>query len=164
MRVAGRPIVGRTRRTQLSASRSHSNRFGAATMRSVQYFRHGGPDVLEMLDAPPPDVKAREFLIEVHAVSVNPVDAKIRAGRVGQVPASFPAATGRDGAGAITAAGDGADASLVGSRVCFLAPRGSGTWADIVSMPVESVVAIPDSLSFQDAASLPLAGTSAWSG
>src|SRR3954471_7215881 len=137
MRVAGRPIVGRTRRTQLSASRSHSNSFGAATMRSVQYFRHGGPDVLEMLDIPPPDVKAGEFLIDVHAVSVNPVDAKIRAGRVGQLPPSFPAPTGRDGAGVVKAAGDGADAGLVGSRICFLAPRGTGTWTDIVSMPVE---------------------------
>jgi NADPH:quinone reductase-like Zn-dependent oxidoreductase len=132
-------------------------------MRSVKYLKHGGPEVLELVDSPPPIVGAGGFLVDVRAVSVNPIDWKIRTGLVGHVPISFPASTGRDGSGIIRATGEGADENLVGSRVCFLAPRGQGTWADVVSVPAESVVVLPDALSFQDAAGLPLAGTSAWS-
>lgn len=133
-------------------------------MRSVTYLKHGGPEVLELLDESEPAVRPGEFLIDVHAVSVNPVDWKIRSGLISGLPPRFPASTGRDGAGIVRAAGDGTEKGLVGSRVCFLAPRGTGTWTDVVSLPPESVARIPDNLSFSDAAGLPLAGISAWTG
>jgi NADPH:quinone reductase-like Zn-dependent oxidoreductase len=133
-------------------------------MRSVKYRTHGGPEVLELVEGPAPLPNAGELLIEVHAVSVNPVDWKIRSGRAGQLPAGFPASTGRDGAGIVRATGSGADPDLVGARVCFLAPRGSGTWAEVVALPAECAVAIPDALPWTEAAALPLAGISAWRG
>ncbi len=67
--------------------------------------------------------------------------------------------TGRDGAGVIRAA---ENATSVGRRVCFLAPRGVGTWAEQIVLPAALAVPVPDALTFTDAAALPLAGISAW--
>ena len=53
---------------------------------------------------------------------------------------------------------------LVGKRVCFLATRGVGTWAEQIALPAAAVASIPDNLSFEQAAALPLAGLSAWAG
>ena len=133
-------------------------------MRSVRFSRHGGPEVLYLSDGPSPHPMPGERLIEVHAVSVNPVDWKIRAGNLNALPAKFPATTGRDGAGLVTRVTDVADEGLVGARVCFLAPRGVGTWAEEIALPASSTALIPPGLSIIDAAALPLAGLSAWAG
>lgn len=132
-------------------------------MRAIEFDSYGGPDVLQMREISPPVAGDGELLIDVHAVSVNPIDWKIRSGRMaGGAPLASAMITGRDGAGIVTAAATGADPSLIGRRVAFLAPRGKGTWADQVIMPQDNVAVIPDGMSFIDAAALPLAGTSAW--
>lgn len=133
-------------------------------MRAIRFARHGGPEVLEMADVPSPVAAAGEVVVAVHAVSVNPVDGKIRGGMLGAHLAALPAGTGRDGVGIVIATGEGVPADLKGRRVCFLAPRGLGTWAEEIALPAAIVAPIPDELSFADAASLPLAGTSAWIG
>lgn len=132
-------------------------------MRAIEFQTYGGPDVLQAREVAPPVPGEGQVLIDVHAVSVNPIDWKIRSGRMaGGAPLAAPMITGRDGAGVVRAAGAGADASLIGKRVVFLAPRGVGTWADQVAMPAENVAALPASVSFADAAAMPLAGTSAF--
>ncbi|MET0530041.1 MAG: NADP-dependent oxidoreductase [Microvirga sp.] len=133
-------------------------------MRAVEYACYGEPEVLTMSTRRSPACGPGEVLIEIHAVSVNPVDGKIRSGRLKPMPGSFPAMTGRDGAGLVRQVGDGVPADLVGRRVCFMAPRGMGTWAEEMALPAGLVVPIPDSMTFVEAASLPLAGTSAWIG
>lgn len=133
-------------------------------MRAVEYACYGEPEVLTMSTRRSPTCGPGEVLIEIHAVSVNPVDGKIRSGRLKPMPGSFPAMTGRDGAGFVRRVGDGVPADLVGRRVCFMAPRGMGTWAEEMALPAGLVVPIPDSMTFVEAASLPLAGTSAWIG
>jgi NADPH:quinone reductase-like Zn-dependent oxidoreductase len=96
---------------------------------------------------------------------MNPVDWKVRSGILQKFfPITFPAVTGRDGAGLVAAAGSDADASLVGKRVCFMAPRGVGTWCQKIVMPASHAVPIPAVLSYEQAAALPLAGVSAWVG
>jgi NADPH:quinone reductase-like Zn-dependent oxidoreductase len=132
-------------------------------MRAIEFDGYGGPDVLQVREVSPPVAGDGGLLIDVHAVSVNPIDWKIRSGRMaGAFPMSFPATTGRDGAGVVRAAGPGADAAMVGKRVAFFAPRGQGTWRDQIALPESHAAVIPDRLSFIDAAALPLAGTSAW--
>ena len=79
-------------------------------------------------------------------------------------PMTFPAVTGRDGAGTVVAVGDGVTDPAVGMRVCFMAPRGVGTWVQQLALPAAGVVKIPASLTFEQAAALPLAGVSAWAG
>jgi NADPH:quinone reductase-like Zn-dependent oxidoreductase len=132
-------------------------------MRAIEFDSYGGPEVLQSRETSSPSAGDGGVLIDVHAVSVNPVDWKIRSGRMaGGTPLAATMITGRDGAGIVTAAGTGADPSLVGRRVAFLAPRGQGTWADQVVMPQDNVAVIPDGVSLADAAAVPLAGTSAW--
>lgn len=132
-------------------------------MRAIEFDSYGGPEVLQMREVAPPVAADGELLVEVCAVSVNPIDWKVRSGRMdGVFPLTFPATTGRDGAGIVRAAGPGADSSLVGRPVAFFAPRGTGSWADQIALPEGNVAIMPDRISFAKAAALPLAGTSAW--
>lgn len=133
-------------------------------MRAVEFSRYGGPEVLELVDRPRPACPPGHILVEVHAASVNPVDGKVRSGRLSPLPNGFPAITGRDGAGIVRETGEDVPPDMLGQRVCFLAPRGTGTWAEELVLPAALAAPIPEGMSFTDAASLPLAGTSAWIG
>lgn len=129
-------------------------------MKAVQFDAYGPPDVLAWREAAPPTLPPDGVLIDVHAVSMNPIDWKIRSGRMAAImPLTFPAGTGRDGAGVVKAA---ADEALVGKRVMFFAPRGVGAWAEQIAMPENHIAVLPDAVSFAQGAALPLAGTSAW--
>ena len=137
----------------------------AGEILAVEYDAYGGPEVLKLRPTKPPQPAPGEVLVKVHAASMNPVDWKIRSGMLQKFfPTTFPAITGRDGAGEVTAAGSDAEASLIGRRVCFMAPRGVGTWCQQIALPASVAVPIPAALSYTDAAALPLAGVSAWVG
>jgi len=132
-------------------------------MRAVQFDSYGGPAVLHLRDAQQPHPKAGEVLVDVYAASLNPVDWKVRAGMVAaNFPLNFPATTGRDGAGIVRGIGPDVDPALMDKRVAFFAPRGQGTWTEQIALPAAGLAALPDSVSFIDAAAMPLAGTSAW--
>ncbi len=132
---------------------------------AVEFDHYGGPEVLQLRRIAPPQPAPDEVLIAVHAASMNPVDWKVRSGMLQKFfPVTFPAVTGRDGAGEVIATGSGADASLLGKRVCFLASRGVGTWSQKIALPASLAVPFPATLSYEDAAALPLAGISAWIG
>ena len=132
-------------------------------MKAIQFSRYGGPDVLTMNSVSAPQPRAGEVVVEVHAASVNPIDWKLRSGLLQKlVPVKLPMTSGRDGAGVIYAVGDGVSTTRIGQRVCFLASRGGGTWAERIVLPGECAVPIPDSLSMVEAAAIPLCGLSAW--
>jgi NADPH:quinone reductase-like Zn-dependent oxidoreductase len=135
----------------------------AADMLAVEFDAYGGPEVLKLRRRAAPEPGPGELLVRVRAVSMNPVDWKIRSGMLQKFfPVTFPVVTGRDGAGEVVGVGSGVDATLIGTRVCFLAPRGIGTWCERIALPEAEAAPFPDSLSFEQAASLPLAGISAW--
>jgi NADPH:quinone reductase-like Zn-dependent oxidoreductase len=137
----------------------------AGKVLAVQYDRYGGPDVLQLreVEAPPPG--RGEVVVEVKAASLNPIDWKVRSGMLRQFfPVTFPATTGRDGAGTVIAAAPDVDASLIGANVCFMAPRGVGSWAQRIALPLDMLVRVPANLALEQAAALPLAGVSAWAG
>jgi NADPH:quinone reductase-like Zn-dependent oxidoreductase len=135
----------------------------AADMLAVEFDTYGGPEVLKLRRRAAPGTGPGEVLVRVRVVSMNPVDWKVRSGMLQKFfRLTFPVITGRDGAGEIVAVGSGVDATLVGKRVCFLAPRGIGTWCERIALPEAEAVPFPDSLPFEPAASLPLAGISAW--
>ena len=132
---------------------------------AVEFDHYGGPEVLQLRRIAPPQPGPDEVLIQVHAASMNPVDWKVRSGMLQKFfPVTFPSVTGRDGAGEVIAVGSGADASLLGKRVCFLASRGVGTWSQKIALPAALAVPFPATVSYKDAAALPLAGISAWIG
>jgi NADPH:quinone reductase-like Zn-dependent oxidoreductase len=132
---------------------------------AVAYEAYGGPEVLRLRSIPAPPPAQGEVLVEVRAASMNPVDWKVRSGMLQKFfPVTFPTITGRDGAGEVIDAAGDADVSLVGKRVCFMAQRGAGTWSQKIALQASLAVPIPPSISREQAASLPLAGVSAWVG
>lgn len=131
---------------------------------AIRFSEYGPPEVLSAQRIAAPLPAAGEVVVDVHAASVNPIDWKVRSGLFQKFfPVTFPMTTGRDGAGVVTAVGAGGDTRMIGRRICFLAGRGAGAWAEQVVLPAALAVAIPDALTFTDAAALPLAGLSAWS-
>jgi len=136
-----------------------------ARPRAVQYDGYGGADVLRLRDIDPPTPGPGHVVVEVRAASLNPIDWKVRSGMLQQhFPITFPATTGRDGAGTVIATASDVDPAWIGARVCFMAPRGVGTWAQQIALPAALLVRMPASLTFEQAAALPLAGVSAWIG
>ena len=132
---------------------------------AVQYDAYGGPDVLRLRDVEPPALGPGHVVVEVKAASLNPIDWKVRSGMLQQLfPIAFPATTGRDGAGTVIAAAPDVDPSWIGAKVCFMAPRGVGTWAQQIALPAAMLVRMSANLTFEQAAALPLAGVSAWIG
>src|SRR6185437_4293406 len=106
----------------------------------------------------------RDVLIEVHAASVNPIDWKIRKGtQRGAIRPRFPAILGMDASGIVAATGRDVTRFRVGDAV-YTSPthRRPGTYAEYVAVDERAVARKPMSLSHQEAASLPLAGLSAW--
>ena len=108
------------------------------------------------------------MLVEVHAASVNPVDSAIRSGYMHQmVPLHFPATLGIDIAGVVVEVGAGIGGLAPGDKVFGMASvlaGGSGAFSEYASVPAGMLAKMPASLSFTEAAALPLAGVSALQG
>lgn len=133
-------------------------------MKAVRYARHGGPEVLELVDLPRPACGPGEIRVAMRAVSANPVDGKLRGGALGAVAGGgdLPAGTGRDGAGRVLEVGAGVDPAWLGCLVCLLSARGQAAWAEEVVVPLSCAALVPDRVDPNVAAALPLAGICAW--
>jgi NADPH:quinone reductase-like Zn-dependent oxidoreductase len=122
----------------------------------------GGPEVLELAEAPRPDPAPTEVLVRVAAAGVNPVDWKTRArgGFLGEPPFTV----GWDVAGTVAEVGAGVTRFEVGDRVFGMPrfPREAAAYADYVTSPSRQLARVPDELGDVEAASLPLAGLTAW--
>ncbi len=111
-------------------------------------------DVLQLAEMPDPVPAAGEVLVRVAASGVNPSDVKSRALRAPAFPRIIPHS---DGAGVITAVGAGVDASRIGSRVWIWNgqwQRAHGTAAQLIALPAEQAVPLPDGTSFEAGACL----------
>lgn len=116
---------------------------------------------LVAFDAPEPDLRPRDLLVSVRAVSLNPVDAKVRSSR--QPEAGQTSILGYDAAGVVTAVG--ADVSLfkVGDPVFYAGQIDRpGSNAERQAVDERIVGHKPDSLDFAEAAVLPLTAITAW--
>jgi NADPH:quinone reductase-like Zn-dependent oxidoreductase len=120
-------------------------------MQGVQVGEGGS---LSMQEMPVPKPGAGEVLIRVRAAGVNPVDWKIAARRVGQVP-------GTDVSGVIDTLGEGVTGWKPGDQVLGFA-RQSGSYAEYAVVPVDSLARKPKSLSFEQAAGVPIAAETAY--
>lgn len=127
-------------------------------MRAVRYDRYGPPDVLHVVDGvAEPQHGAGEVLVRIEAASLNPLDWKLCAGALRRVPGakSPPRVTGCDFAGVIAAVGAGVSTWREGDRVFgTLSPFGR---AERCTVRADRIAAIPDGLSFEAAACLPVA-------
>jgi NADPH:quinone reductase-like Zn-dependent oxidoreductase len=152
---------------------------------AVVFDRHGGPEVLERRTITIAEPGPREVLVRVHAVAMNHMDLWVRRGG----PAfklTYPFRLGCDIAGVVEALGPGARGK-VGERVMLqpglscgvcraclsgrdnlcrsyrlLGENAQGGYSRHLTIPDQNLVAIPDSLSFEEAAALPLTTLTAW--
>ncbi len=125
--------------------------------RVASALRAGGPEVIEVTVEELTPLKAGEALVRVEAVGLNHAETLIRSGTY-TVRLPFPFALGGEGSGTVLATGPEVTIP-VGARVCWGAVLGS--CADFVAAPASMLVSIPDELSFEDAACLPVAGLTA---
>jgi NADPH2:quinone reductase len=130
-------------------------------MKAMVLEEFGGPENFQWKEWPMPEVKPGEVLIRIRAVSVNPVDYKMRAGHL---PIPLPDVLGRDVAGTVEEVGEGVTEFKPGDEVfaVLFGPRSNGAYAQYVSVPASFVCPKPESLSFQQAACLGVAGMTAY--
>src|SRR5437763_5364813 len=127
---------------------------------AITYSRYGGPDVLTLAEVDAPEPGPGQVRIKVRAVSVNPIDLKIRSGMMdGVFPAEFPVLPGWDVAGVVDKAGAGATAS-VGDEVFGVASVGGYSEYALLDRPV----AKPKEVSFDAAAATVTVGETAYPG
>lgn len=133
-------------------------------MRTVTQQRFGGPEVLEVVEAAKPSPQSGEVLIRVHAVSLNPVDASVRAGMF-PLLGEPPFRVGWDVSGVVEQAGPGARFA-VGEEVYGMPgfPSTEIGYSEYVAAPSGEVARKPASLSHAEAAAIPLVGLTAWQG
>ncbi|MGB0854290.1 MAG: NADPH:quinone reductase [Pikeienuella sp.] len=136
-------------------------------MKAVWYEKFGeAADVLVHGDMPDPAPAAGEVVVRVRASGVNPSDVKLRSGaRPGSVMAYPRIIPHSDGAGEIVDVGAGVDKARIGERVWIWNgqwQRPFGTAADFVALPSTQAVALPDNVSFDDAACFGIPAMTAW--
>lgn len=155
-------------------------------MKAVVFKQHGGPEVLEYTEAPSPVIKPNEVLIEVKACALNHLDIWARGGLPG-IKIPLPHILGNDIAGVVCEVGElvtwastGAEvmvqpgvscghcAECLGGRDNFcrdydmLGYRRDGGYAEYVAVPGVNLIPKPNSLSWEEAAALPLVTVTAW--
>ncbi|MFB6891583.1 NADP-dependent oxidoreductase [Kitasatospora sp. NPDC056327] len=134
-------------------------------MRGMAYDSYGGAEVLREAELPLPKVAPGEVLVKVRCAAVNPVDWKIMAGGLDALMETvFPVVPGWDVSGTVERVGIDVPEFAVGDEVFAYARKDyvhGGTFAQYVSVPVRSLAAKPASLSWAQAAAVPLAGLTA---
>jgi alcohol dehydrogenase len=133
-------------------------------MKAWVMTRYGNNDVMALQDVPEPAVRPREVLIEVHAVSVNPLDFKIRSGKLRLLrPLKFPAVMGNDVAGVVKRVGAEVTRFRAGDAVFARVGKESlGTFAEFAAVEESFCARKPATLTLEQAAAVPLVALTAW--
>lgn len=122
-------------------------------MRAIVIPRHGGPEVLEIQERPEPQPGTGEVRIKVRASGVNFADLMARMGLYPDAP-PIPSVVGYEVSGVIDAVGPMVRDLAVGDRV--LAPTMFGGYAEKVVVPDISAIKMPEGMSFEVAAAIPV--------
>ncbi len=133
-------------------------------MKALQLVKYGEiKDSLVFNEASKPTVQAKDILIEVKAAAINPIDKSIILGNLqGMLPIPFPSTISYDVSGIVVEKGDGVDNFEVGDLVYSRVPQEQmGTIAEYVAVTSAAVSKKPGNISFEEAASIPLAGLTA---
>ncbi|MBX3042617.1 MAG: zinc-binding dehydrogenase [Candidatus Kapabacteria bacterium] len=156
-------------------------------MKAVILNQHGSSDVLQYVkDYPVPEIKNNEVLLKVGATSLNRIDTVVRRGYPG-LTIPMPHILGGDMAGTVEKLGKNVEGFLKGDRVAvypvalpdyrdprygemehlndgwqFFGMQRQGAYCEYVAVPAENLFKIADSISFETAASLPIAGLTAY--
>jgi NADPH:quinone reductase-like Zn-dependent oxidoreductase len=155
-------------------------------MKAVAFHQHGGPEVLKVLDLPVPTPKAREVRVKVKAVALNHLDVWVRKGWPG-LKLPLPHTLGSDVAGVVDALGGEISDLAEGTEVLvnpglscgccerclkgednlcrqykIIGETSTGGYAEYLCVPRQNILPKPKTLSFEQAACLPLTFLTAW--
>lgn len=131
-------------------------------MNAIVAREYGGPEVLKLERIARPEPKEHEMLVRVVASGVNPADPLIVSGRFArEFGTHLPLTPGYDVAGVVEKTGAAVSKFKVGDRVYGYALFGGG-WAEYALLAQGEAAVIPPSLSFVDAAAVPLGALTAW--
>lgn len=125
---------------------------------------HYGPDGLVAAVVPAPTVGPHDVLVDVRASSINPLDRMVRDGEFKQIlKYKRPFILGHDVSGVVVQVGSDVTKFYVGDEV-YARPRDHriGTFAEQIAIDADDVARKPDSLTFEEAAAVPLVALAAW--
>jgi len=132
------------------------------TMRAVRFHDYGPSSTLVVDEVPRPAPAEGELLVRVRAAGVNAIDWKFRAGYLqAYMPLELPHTPGLDVAGIVEQVGQGVSGYSAGDAVFG---RGSGTYAEYAVVPTATIAHKPSGVTFEQAATLPIGGVTAWVG
>ena len=130
--------------------------------KAVRFDSYGDVDVLEVRDVEKPVPGEREVVVAVRAAGINPGEAMIRRGALhDRWPATFPSGQGSDLAGVVAEVGPGVQAFSVGDEVIGFTDRRESQ-AEFVAVPADQLTAKPESVPWEVAGGLYVAGTTAY--
>jgi len=130
-------------------------------MKAVAYQKFGNIDVLQTIEEPKPSIQSNQVLIKVKAVSLNPMDWKIRKGEMKLMSGSkFPRHTGVDFSGIVEDTDSSANGFKKGDEVFGVVKNmmKDGALAEYVAVPSSLIWKKPSHISFAQAASVPVVG------
>tara|TARA_Y100000385_G_scaffold291361_1_gene368885 strand:- start:1988 stop:2971 length:984 start_codon:yes stop_codon:yes gene_type:complete len=133
-------------------------------MKALQIIKYGEiKDSLAFNEVDKPTVQANDVLIEVKAAAINPIDKSIVLGNLqAMLPIPLPSTSAYDVSGVVVEKGDEVNTFEIGDLVYSRVPQDQmGTLAEFVAVTSEAVSKKPGNISFEEAASLPLAGLTA---
>jgi len=138
-------------------------------MRVVAIQQHGGVEQMKLDQWPVPKAEAGQALVEIAACGLNYMDVFVLHG-MPDLPTKMPRIPGGDIAGTVREVGEGVSLDWVGKRVVLfprfpgggvLGEHGNGGLCEYIAVDARQLIAIPEGVSFRDAAALPIAyGTS----
>jgi NADPH:quinone reductase-like Zn-dependent oxidoreductase len=130
-------------------------------VRAVFISRHGGPEVLEVRERRDPQVAPGEVRVEVRAAGINFADLLARTGMYPDAPKP-PCVIGYEVAGVVESVGTGVESVAVGDRV--MAATRFGGQAELCTVAERDVMPLPDRLSFEQGAAVPVNYGTAYAG
>jgi NADPH:quinone reductase-like Zn-dependent oxidoreductase len=133
-------------------------------MKRVQYHHYGGPKVLRLEEFALAAPGRGQIRVRVRAAAANPMDWKIRSGELKMMTGrKFPRGLGHDFAGVVEAVGPNVTRLKVGDEVFGATGlKDAGTFAEALVTEENTVFLKPRSLSFEEAAALPIVSATAW--
>jgi NADPH:quinone reductase-like Zn-dependent oxidoreductase len=137
---------------------------GPSPMKAWRVHAFGPPEAMIFEPVPRPDPGPGEVLVKVHAAGVGPWDGWIRAGR-SALPQPLPLTLGSDLSGEVAALGSGISELAVGDQVFGVTnPQFVGAYAEYAVASAGMLAKKPSSLSYVEAASVPVIAVTAWQG
>jgi NADPH:quinone reductase len=126
-------------------------------MKAIRVHNYGGPEVMKYEEVPQPTPGKGEAVVKIAAAGLNFIDIQFRTG--GYKTPQLPFTPGQEGAGTVSATGEGVTEVKVGDRVAYAMSLGS--YADCALVPAWKLVKLPDSVDFKVGAAIMLQGMTA---